>query len=232
VERAYRFYSSFCSNVKKVSSVETAELTKIAEGIYRDVNIALANELLKVCDEYGIDFWELRGAANHEYCEIHEAGCGVGGHCIPVYPQFIIQDFKKKGRDVPLTATAREINDGMAKYFHDKVLEEVGKIGKKPGESKVAVVGLAFREGVEETFYARSKALVDLLKASGLQVYGVDPMLSGDRIRDEFGVEPHPGDDFSGFDCVVLVHKNVEYRDKLLAVRDKIPVIDCKNVLK
>ncbi|MFC2162143.1 nucleotide sugar dehydrogenase [Candidatus Altiarchaeota archaeon] len=229
-DRAYEFYSSFCSNVTKVSNTETAELTKIAEGIYRDVNIAVANELLKVCEAYGVDFWEMRSAANHDYCNIHEAGCGVGGHCIPVYPQFIIQDFKKKGLEAPLTELARNLNDGMAGYYKDKVLAALKEKGKDPAGSKVAVIGLTFREGVDETFYTRSKALVNHLKEAGADVIGCDPLMSKEKIMKEFEIEVHEGNDFTGFDAVILVNREARYKEALSQLAD-IPVIDCKNVL-
>jgi len=229
-ERAFKFYSTFCKRVSKVDNTETAEMTKIAEGVYRDVNIAIANELLKVCEEYGIDFWKMREAANHEYCNILEAGCGVGGHCIPVYPQFIIQDFKKKGRVVPLASAAREVNDGMAEYYFKKVTAALEAKGKTLSGAKVAVVGLAFREGVDETFYTRAKPLVRMLKEGGAVVYGIDPMISDARIKDEFCIIPDSGRDFKGFDCVLVVHKNVEYRNRLLAVKNLVPVVSCKSL--
>ena len=92
MQSAYMFYSQFSKHVFKVDSAMCAELVKVAEGIYRDVNISLANELYKVCDTLGVDFWQMRKAASHRYCNIHEPGM-VGGHCIPVYPHFLINDF-------------------------------------------------------------------------------------------------------------------------------------------
>jgi UDP-N-acetyl-D-mannosaminuronic acid dehydrogenase len=225
-EDAFKVYSSFCSNVRKVSDIETAELIKLAEGVYRDVNIAVANELFKVSEAYGVDFWEMREAANHQYCNILEAGCGVGGHCIPVYPQFIIQDLKARRMEVPLTATARQVNDGMAGFFHQKAVKALW--GKKG--AKVAVVGLAFREGVDETFYTRSKPLIRLLEDSGFDVYGIDPMIPMERIKEEFGVKPHDGKDFSMFDCVIVLNKDRGYVEAIR--KSTAQVIDCKNVMR
>lgn len=228
-EKAYEFYSSFCNSVTRVSNSETAELAKLAEGVYRDVNIAIANELYKVSSVYGVGFWEMRDAANHEYCNIHEAGAGVGGHCIPVYPQFIIQDFKKKGLEAPLSETARNLNDGMAGHFTDIVKKHFIEQGTKPEEVKVAVVGLTFREGVDELFYTRSKTLVRLLKDAGFNVYGIDPLLSADRIETEFQAKNDDGEDMSQFDCVILVNKEPGYAKKLMGLEEKIFIVDCKN---
>ncbi len=221
---AYRFYRSFCKHVTKVSSAECAELVKLSEGVYRDVSIAIANELLRVSEAYGIDFWEMREAANHQYCNILEAGLGVGGHCIPVYPRFVIRGMGERGQDAPLARSARQVNDGMAAYYADKVVKAAPKGGK------VAVVGLAFREGVDETFYTRSKPLIAKLKEAGFDVYGLDPMLPPERIGSEFGVKPHLKRGFDGFDCVVVANKNREYLPALRKAAKKMPVIDCRNI--
>ena len=101
-QKAFEVYSKFANPVK-VSNSRTAELAKVSEGVYRDVNIALANELLKVAEHYSIDFWEMKEAANHQFCNIHEPG-NVGGHCIPVYPWFLINSL-----DVPLIKVARKL---------------------------------------------------------------------------------------------------------------------------
>jgi len=112
-DKAFEVYKKF-SNPIKVSNAKTAEFAKIAEGTYRDVNIALANELFKVSEIYDINFWEMREAAKHEYCNILEPG-NVGGHCIPVYPWFLINEL-----DVPLIKTARHLNDSMIDYYLKK----------------------------------------------------------------------------------------------------------------
>jgi len=112
-EKAFSLYSKF-GNIIKVSNARTAEFVKVSEGLYRDVNIALANEIMMISDKLKVDFWEVRKAASHDYCNIHEPG-NVGGHCIPVYPHFILKDF-----DAPLISTARILNDGMIKFYAKK----------------------------------------------------------------------------------------------------------------
>ncbi|MBD3261678.1 MAG: nucleotide sugar dehydrogenase [Candidatus Altiarchaeales archaeon] len=227
-EKAHKFYSSFCENVSKATDTETAEYTKIIEGVYRDVNIALANELFKTAETLGIDFWEAREAANHKYCEIHEAGLGVGGHCIPVYPHFLIDAVKDAKQKAVLTKTARDINESMAQYFSEKIIG--GKQGT-PGKCRVAVIGLTYREGVDETHNTPSKKLIQLLKKEGCKVYGVDPLIPSQRIEDEFGVEAYEGEDFNEFDFAVLVNKEEKYLEALNAA-ENVSVIYCKNQLK
>ncbi|MFH0863242.1 MAG: nucleotide sugar dehydrogenase [Candidatus Altiarchaeota archaeon] len=175
-EAAYGFYSRFCSKVVKVNDARSAELVKVAEGIYRDVNISLANELFRVCETLRVDFWQMRDAANHQYCSIHEPGM-VGGHCIPVYPWFLMNDY-----EVPLIRLARKLNGRMAGYYADKALKIAGKKGK------VGIVGLSYRTGVKEAMHTEAHALIKALKKRGLKVYGLDPMFTPEDVEKLFRV--------------------------------------------
>lgn len=216
-QKAFEVYKKF-SNPVKVSNSKTAELAKIAEGIYRDVNIALANELLKACEFYGIDFLEMKQVANHQFCHIHEPG-NVGGHCIPVYPWFLINSL-----DVPLIKLARQINDGMIEYYAEKVDEIADKIHGK----KVGIIGLSYREGVKEKAYSRSIDFIKLLKKKGYDVFGFDPLYSKEEIEKEFNAKYF--DDFEKMDVIVLMNRELQYKGKLMKIRDK--VVDVKNTLK
>lgn len=209
---AYDFYSNFCSSVEKVSSDKAAELIKISEGVYRDLNIALANELYKVCDSEGLDYREVKEKANHAYCHLHDPG-NVGGHCIPVYPWFLINNF-----DVPLIKQGRLQNDDMVKYY-------AGKISKDA--KKVAVCGLTYREGVKELAYSRSIAMVDHLKDLGYDVFAHDPLMSEEEIN---SLDINYDNDFTSCDAIILMNKSKEYIDLLKDV-DKSKIIDVKSLL-
>ena len=211
-DKAFDLYKKFAKPIK-VSSSRVAELAKIAEGIYRDVNIALANELFKVSEHYGIDFWEMREAAKHQYSNILEPG-NVGGHCIPVYPWFLINEM-----NVPLIKLARDVNDNMINYYAKKI-EEIG--GKRVG-----IIGLSYREGVKEKAYSRSIDLIQLLKKKGYEVYGLDPLYSKEETEKEFDVNYL--DDFKKIDVIILMNKEAQFKNKLKSVKNK--VIDVKNIL-
>ena len=102
--------------VLTMPDMASAESEKLFEGIYRDVNIALANELAGFCEQIGVNYWEVRKGANSQpYCHLHYPGTGVGGLCIPVYPRFIINEAKKIGKPVHLVEFSRKINDLMPK---------------------------------------------------------------------------------------------------------------------
>ena len=128
-ERAAAFYREvFGGEVYMLANAETAELTKLSEGAYRDLNIALANELAQVADLHGIDINEVRMAANSQpYCHLHTPGTGVGGHCIPVYPRFLMQGEGPSS----LSALGREVNDAMPAYAVRKVEDAIGSVRDK-----------------------------------------------------------------------------------------------------
>src|SRR5690606_33351985 len=126
------------ADVMQMGSAEAAELSKLAEGVYRDLNIALANEMARTADVYGVDINEVVAAANSQpYCHLHTPGTGVGGHCIPVYPRFLIQS----GAPSSLAALGRDVNDAMPGYAVQRLNELLGGIRGR----RVLVLGLTFR---------------------------------------------------------------------------------------
>lgn len=183
--RAFQVYSKFISNLHLVSSARVAEMIKVMEGCYRDVNIALANELYKICEELGVDFFEARENANHQFCHIHLPSTGVGGHCIPVYPWFLIKEMERReefGR-CRLLRTSREVNDEMILYWAEKILLECMKVDKPLSMVKICIKGITFREGVKEFYHSRNLALARLLAEKGLDVYVFDPLLSEEMMK-------------------------------------------------
>ena len=216
-EKAFEVYKNFSKPIR-VSNARTAELAKVAEGVYRDVNIALANELYGVAEHYNVDFWEMKEAAKHEYCNILEPG-NVGGHCIPVYPWFLINEM-----EVPLIKTARALNDGMVNYYFGKIKDIVGK----KLNAKIGIIGLSYREGVKEKAYSRSIAMISLLKKNGYDAYGLDPLYSKEEIENNFNVKYL--NNFGKMDSIIVMNKLPEYRNKLIKIRNR--VVDVKNTLK
>ncbi len=214
-QKAFDLYTQFCSKVFQVKDCKTAEFMKVAEGIYRDVNIALANELYQISQGIGVDFWEMREKANHQFCNIHEAGIGVGGHCIPVYPWFLIKNYR-----APLIRKAREVNDAMVDYLVDKVKERKAK--------NVLIIGLAYREKVKGATYARSIVLIKKLKKEGFHVWGLDPLYTPEETGRIFGVDHL--EDFSLIDAIIVANNNQEYADKLKEHQHKI--IGVKNIFR
>ncbi|MCX6677605.1 MAG: nucleotide sugar dehydrogenase [Methanothrix sp.] len=181
---AYQVYKKFICNLHLVSSAKVAEMIKVMEGCYRDVNIALANELFKICQDLGIDFFEAREKANHQFCHIHLPSTGVGGHCIPVYPWFLIKEMEKREHfsNCRLLCVSREVNDEMIRYWAERILLECMKINKPLYRIKICIKGITFRVGVKEFYHSRNLALVRLLAGKGLDVYVADPLLTPDEV--------------------------------------------------
>ena len=182
--RAAAFYDSVLdAEVVAMTSAEAAEVSKLADTTYRDVNIALANEFAAYADRVGVDIREVIAAANSQpYSHIHQPGLGVGGHCIPVYPHFLLS----RAPELTLVARSREVNDRQIEIAVDAVCDALG--GSLDGVP-VLVLGLTYREGVKELAYSRALPLITLLRAAGARVSAHDPLLTDDEVR-SLGAEP------------------------------------------
>jgi UDP-N-acetyl-D-glucosamine dehydrogenase len=185
-ERAVAFYAAVLepgTEVRAVANAETAEMTKLAETTYRDVNIALANEYARYAAKRGIDVSEVIVAANSQpYSHIHQPGVGVGGHCIPVYPHFLFNDEP----DLRLPPMARTINEEMAAFAVRQVEARVGSLR----DQAVLVLGIAYRADVREDAFSSAFRLRDELRAAGARVLGHDPYFEPEHLR-EAGFEPY-----------------------------------------
>lgn len=224
-ERASRFYEAVLdAPVMLVRDADTAEFTKLAESVYRDVNIALANELARYAHDLDVDIGDVIAAANSEpLSHIHQPGAGVGGHCIPVYPYFILS-----GRpDIELVATARRINDAMPRWVLDRVAEAIGGLRGK----RVLVLGLSYRADVRETSHSVGVSLVRALRAAGATPVGADTCYSDDEIA-AFDAEPFEEARLDGINAVIVQALHSAYRsfpwEKL---RRGTFVLDGRNVL-
>ncbi|MGI0027528.1 MAG: nucleotide sugar dehydrogenase [Nitrosopumilaceae archaeon] len=169
--------------VLKMSGLANAEAEKLFEGIYRDVNIALANELADFCERAGVNFWEARKGANSQpFCHLHYPGTGVGGLCIPVYPWFVIDAASKVGKHLKMVEFARKTNDFMPiKCVNDAInLLDKHKIPLR--KTKVAVLGLGFRGEVTDSRLSPTYAVVKEFLKKGCKVAVHDPFILKDDI--------------------------------------------------
>jgi nucleotide sugar dehydrogenase len=177
-----------------MSSPETAELTKLAEGIYRDTNIALASDLARYADSLNIDAREVFAAANSQpFSHIHEPGVGVGGHCLPIYPYFLPDGA------VELAEHAREVNDAMAAYGVDKLERALGSLRG----TTALIIGLAYRPNVKESANSSTFLLAGALEERGARVLVHDPLYAAGEIR-ALGLDPADGLPRSGIDVLVV----------------------------
>ncbi len=194
------------SSVVPCSSIRAAECVKVFEGIYRDVNIALANELAIWCDGKGLDALEIFGVANtQKYCHVHQPGCGVGGHCIPYYPHFIMS------RQTALIRKARQINEDMAKYAVKLAAEALKSASVKPEDAKILVLGLTFRAGVKEFAHTMAKPIIEEAKKIAGCVYASDP-LCGEEDARRLGAAGWKKD-FKGLDAIIITTDDKSFRN-------------------
>ncbi len=200
--RGAELYAAFLdAEVRALGSAETAELAKLAETTYRDVNIALANEFARHADQLGVDVATVIDAANSQpYSHIHRPGVAVGGHCIPVYPRFYLAGHPA----AVLPAMGRAVNEQMPAYAADLLGEALGSLDG----ARVALLGIAYRGGVKETAFSGARALARALEAAGAQVVASDPLYSPAEVEAEgFG----PWDGMSAVDGAVVQADHAEY---------------------
>jgi nucleotide sugar dehydrogenase len=224
-ERAVAFYRRVLdAEVIPVDNAETAEFAKLVETTYRDVNIALANEFALYAAERGIDVQQAIDAANTQpFSHVHRPGLGVGGHCIPVYPHFLIHD-APQGMQLP--RIARRINDEMAAYGAGLLADALGTLAGKT----VLVLGLAYREDVKETAFSPAWSLVSALRKAGARALVHDPLYSREELL-RFDLEPADLAALPPLDAVVLHSYHRAYRDLDWAALPGQVVLDGRNVL-
>lgn len=163
------------NGVWDMGNAEAAEMAKLAETTYRDVNIGLANQFAVYADKVGIDVQKVIDACNSQpYSHIHHPGIAVGGHCIPVYPRLYLST----DPDASVVRTARTYNAGMPEYVVSRVEEVLGDLK----DVKVTVLGASYRGAVKETAFSGVFATVDSLRKRGAKVLVHDPMFSDEEL--------------------------------------------------
>jgi nucleotide sugar dehydrogenase len=201
-----------------LGSAEAAELAKLAETTYRDVNIGLANQFATFAAEHGIDLYQVIEASNSQpYSHIHRPGIAVGGHCIPVYPRLYLWG----DPSATVVRAARAANAAMPSYA---VGLAAGAYGDLSG-ARVAVLGAAYRGGVKETAFSGVFATVEALREAGAQVVVHDPMYSDEELAG-FGWAPfHLGNTAEPVNLAIVQADHAEYRSLTAADLPGVTVI-------
>ncbi len=190
LEAVTKLYSRVAkAGIIKASSTKVAEFSKLAEGAYRDVNIALANQLALLAMKLGIDYYEVVRIANTQpYSHLHLPGPGVGGYCVPIYPRFLMIKAEELGIDLPLLSTSRLVNELMP-YKVFSLIREVIKLSRPNlSDVKVAVLGAAFRGEIDDTRLSPTHDLLAIMKSEGFKYVVVhDPYVRDDVLIKELG---------------------------------------------
>lgn len=225
-EKVKFVYESFCESEIVITDIRTAEMTKVVENTFRDINIAFANELTKICRSDDLNVYEIIRIANkHPRVNILNPGPGVGGHCISVDPWFLVGDYPGLTN---LILTARHTNDSMPEF----VLERVHTIMEEKGMtdlSRVGLYGLTYKQDVDDIRESPTLQLLEKMKehlAPGLKVY--DPMVHTKIVDNQFT-------DFDAFlnevDFVIVMvsHTHILHNEGKLAGK---VILDTQKVLK
>lgn len=223
-ERIKKLYSRFCNEEIVLTDIRSAEMSKVVENTFRDVNIAFANELAKICRSDNMDVYEIIRIANkHPRVNILQPGPGVGGHCISVDPWFLVGDYPDLTN---LILTARKVNDSMPQH----VLERLSFILKEKNIkdlSKVGIYGLTYKENVDDVRESPTLQLLTQLEKNhsfGIKVY--DPYIKYKMVDDQYF-------DFNDFidsiEVLVIMVAHNEIKNKLTKISD-LYVLDTKNI--
>jgi UDP-N-acetyl-D-glucosamine dehydrogenase len=231
--RAAEFYGGFVEKVVAVSGPRAAEMAKLLENTFRHINIALVNELAILCQDLGVDVWEVIDAAASKpfgFMPFYP-GPGVGGHCIPVDPMYLSWRVKQFGGAAKFIDLARDVNAGMPLYVVQRVQDLLNERERSLKGSRVLVLGVAYKPDISDMRESPALPLIDLLQRKGAVVEYADPFVPVLRLEDGSGLHAvDPLEAAQRADCVVIVtaHANVDYE----AIADAARVVfDTRNVI-
>ncbi len=225
-EQVKEVYASFCEGEIVVTDIRTAEMTKVVENTFRDINIAFANELAKICRSDNMDVYEIIRIANkHPRVNILSPGPGVGGHCISVDPWFLVGDYPGLANIIRM---ARNINDSMPQF----VLERIHDIMKENGindTAKVGIYGLTYKEDVDDVRESPTLQMLESMEkhlAKGaVKIY--DPFIQEDMVDNQC----HDLDEFlNSVDMVVVMVGHSEIKENMDKLKDKV-VLDTRHII-
>jgi len=210
------FYGAILqAQVVAVSGPSVAEATKMLENVFRYVNIALVNELAVLHETLGVDFIEaIDAAATKPFGFIaHYPGPGVGGHCIPKDPFYLVYKARKAGFPLRMVSAAEVLNNGMPKHTVERLLKTLRKLKKNPRKVKVALWGLAYKGGVKDTRRSPSVDLLRIFQRFGVKAVVFDPYVETIRVGSVHYLSAGSVlDSVNGADAVVIATNHAEFR--------------------
>lgn len=229
-ERSAIFYESLINSpIKRLSSIEAAEATKIVENTFRDINIAFVNELAKSFDKLQIDVLEvIESAATKPFAFIpHYPGCGVGGHCISVDPYYLIEKAKDSGFEHKFLELARSINKSMPEYTVQRTIEGLNEIGRCIKDTEISILGISYKPNIDDIRESPSFEIVSRLKDMGAKLKVYDPYIKKLSNVDSLNSALNSK-------CIIIVTAHDEFREidiKKLKKNGVEVIIDGRNCL-
>ena len=229
---AVALYGSAIEQIVAISSTQAAEMVKLLENTFRAVNIALVNEVAIMCDKLGIDVWEvIEAAATKPYGFMKfTPGPGVGGHCIPLDPFYLSWKMKTLNYNARFIQLAGEINSDMPRYWVEKVVDALNGAGKPLKNSRVLVLGVAYKKDIDDLRESPALDIIELLRAKGADVRYHDPYVPViSHNGHDLACEPVLDVALDTADCVVIVTDHSVYDWSAVLAKAKL-VVDTRHV--
>ena len=232
-ERAILLYEVANMRPVHVSSARVAETVKLLENTFRSVNIGLVNEIAVMCHKMGIDVWEVIDAASTKpfgFMPFYP-GPGLGGHCIPIDPFYLSWKAKQSGIEARFIELAGQINGEMPLYVINRVFEALNRMKKCVNGSKILIMGISYKENIDDTRESPAFDIILLLQQYGAEVCYYDPYVDSLDHAPSVKSLDYTEENIAGVDCAIIVtgHKTVDYQ---LLVEHCPLIFDSRNVLK
>ena len=220
------FYEKIIDEVVEVSGTKEAEMVKLLENTYRHVNIAFINELAILCNMLDIDIWEVVEAAKTKPFgfESFRPGPGVGGHCIPIDPNYLSFKTRQIGKPVRFVELAQEINNTMPSYIVSRILEKMNSLQKPMKNSNILILGVAYKKDISDTRESPSIDIIENLVSKGVNVSFYDPYVESLDLN----VSVNKEQDINNFDNydLILFHTSHSEFSKINFQEMDVPIFD------
>src|SRR5574337_328096 len=233
-ELAGCLYGHIIETIIPVSSPRVAEMVKLLENTFRNVNIALVNEIAIMAERLGIDVWEVIDAAKSKpfgFMSFYP-GPGLGGHCIPIDPLYLSWVAKKNGFELRFIALADQINSAMPEFVVEKITDALNDVEKSVKGSNIHILGVAYKKDVDDIRESPALEIMNILRLKGAKVTYTDPYIP-EIDSQELSIKSKPlsKEFLSKIDCSVIVtdHSNFDYN--LIVANSKL-IVDTRNALK
>ncbi|MBD7984581.1 nucleotide sugar dehydrogenase [Sporosarcina sp. Sa2YVA2] len=200
------------AGVHRVKSIKVAEAAKVVENSQRDINIAFMNELAMVFDRMGIDTNEVIDAMNTKWNALRFYPGLVGGHCIGVDPYYFLYEAERLGYHSQIIQSGRKINDNMGKFIADVIIRKLIKANKVVKQSKVAILGLTFKENTPDVRNTKVIDIINTLKDYGIGSVVVDPQADKFEAKKQYNIDIAELDDLKDIDCIVIAVAHNEFK--------------------
>ena len=224
------------AGVHRASSIKVAEAAKVLENTQRDINIALMNEMAKICHLSGIRTVDVLEAAGTKWNFLKFSPGLVGGHCIGVDPYYLTAKAERLGYHPEMILAGRRINDGMPRYIATELLRQLASAGVDIRSARIGVLGATFKEDVPDVRNSKSAELIEQLRSFGMETICHDPLASSEELEEDYGLTLSSLDAFTDLDAIIYAVPHAAYADRIASLietglRKGGIVVDIKSAL-